>query len=189
MWCSKRNQLRQPVNIDVDMESHRKTDMKDPKLKGQYREILDEHMWMGWTKSPHQWTMRIIIECVDDTMRKSTHHEERGSTSNWPLLIYLQVFKHYYQFHWVINAVSSYSTCIGAFRVILREINVVHITFCLYFFLNSEIVKMSTSSTVSVPLIPIRESNQRAIIFTIELLRGQALSPVHEFWHHCKRQW
>ena len=36
---------------------------------------------------------------------------------------------------------------------------------------------MSTSSTVSIPLILIKESSQRAIIFTIELLRKQALSP------------
>ena len=43
---------------------------------------------------------------------------------------------------------------------------------------NSEIVKMSTSSTVSMPLIPIGESSQRAVIFMIELLRGQALSSV-----------
>ena len=31
-------------------------------------------------------------------------------------------------------------------------------------------------SNVSISLIPIGESSQRAIIFTIELLRGQALS-------------
>ena len=37
---------------------------------------------------------------------------------------------------------------------------------------------MSTSSAVSVPLILIGESSQRAIIFMIELLRGQTLSPV-----------
>ena len=36
---------------------------------------------------------------------------------------------------------------------------------------------MSTSSTISVPLILIGENSQRAIIFTIELTRGQALSP------------
>ena len=41
---------------------------------------------------------------------------------------------------------------------------------------NSETVKMLTSSTVSVPLIPIRESSQRAVIFMIELPRGQSLS-------------
>ena len=35
---------------------------------------------------------------------------------------------------------------------------------------------MSPLSTVSIPLIPIRQSTQRTIIFTIELLRGQALS-------------
>ena len=37
---------------------------------------------------------------------------------------------------------------------------------------------MSTSSTVSVPLILIEESSQRAIVFTIELQRGQVLSPL-----------
>ena len=37
---------------------------------------------------------------------------------------------------------------------------------------------MSTSSTVSVPLILIGESSQRAIVFMIELPRGQALSIV-----------
>ena len=37
---------------------------------------------------------------------------------------------------------------------------------------------MSMSSTVSVALILIRVSSQRAIVFRIELLRGQALSPV-----------
>ena len=36
---------------------------------------------------------------------------------------------------------------------------------------------MSTSSTASVPLIPTGESCQRMVIFTIELTRGQALSP------------
>ena len=36
---------------------------------------------------------------------------------------------------------------------------------------------MLTSSTVSVLLIPIRESSQRALNFMIELLRRQALSP------------
>ena len=41
--------------------------------------------------------------------------------------------------------------------------------------LKSEIVKMLTLSTVSVPLIPFGESSQRA---TIELLSRQALSPV-----------
>ena len=38
--------------------------------------------------------------------------------------------------------------------------------------------KCSTSSTVSVPLIPIGESSQRATVFTIKLPWGQALSPV-----------
>ena len=33
---------------------------------------------------------------------------------------------------------------------------------------------MSISSTVSIPLIPTRESFQRTIIFAIELTRGQA---------------
>ena len=42
--------------------------------------------------------------------------------------------------------------------------------------LYSEIVKMSTLSTVSIPLIWIGEISQKAIIFMIELLRGQALS-------------
>ena len=37
---------------------------------------------------------------------------------------------------------------------------------------------MSTSSTVSIPPIPIGESSQRAINFMIELPRGQALLPV-----------
>ena len=37
---------------------------------------------------------------------------------------------------------------------------------------------MLTSSTVSIPLILIGESSQRAVIFTMALLRGQALSPV-----------
>ena len=37
---------------------------------------------------------------------------------------------------------------------------------------------MLTSSTVSIPLIPIGESSQRAIIFMIELPRGQAMSSV-----------
>ena len=36
---------------------------------------------------------------------------------------------------------------------------------------------MSISSTVSIPLIPIGESSQRAIVFTIELQRGKALFP------------
>ena len=36
---------------------------------------------------------------------------------------------------------------------------------------------MSVCSTVSISLILIKENNQRAIVFTIELLRGQALSP------------
>ena len=36
---------------------------------------------------------------------------------------------------------------------------------------------MSTSLTVSVPLIQIEESCQRTEIFNIELTRGQALSP------------
>ena len=38
------------------------------------------------------------------------------------------------------------------------------------------IVKMLTSSTVSIPLILIRESSQESHIFMIELLRGEALS-------------
>ena len=37
---------------------------------------------------------------------------------------------------------------------------------------------MLTSSTVSIHLILIRESRQRPLVFMIELLRGQALSPV-----------
>ena len=37
---------------------------------------------------------------------------------------------------------------------------------------------MLTLSTVSVPLIPIRESSQRHVLFMIELLRGEVLSPV-----------
>ena len=36
---------------------------------------------------------------------------------------------------------------------------------------------MLTSSTVSLPLIATGESCQRTIIFTIQLTRGQALSP------------
>ena len=36
---------------------------------------------------------------------------------------------------------------------------------------------MLTSSTVSVPLIPHGESSQRAVVFTVELPRGQVLSP------------
>ena len=36
---------------------------------------------------------------------------------------------------------------------------------------------MSTSSTISVPLILTWESCQRTVIFTIELARGQALFP------------
>ena len=42
--------------------------------------------------------------------------------------------------------------------------------------LNSESFKMSTSSTVCIPLILIGESSKRAIVFMIELLKGQALS-------------
>ena len=37
---------------------------------------------------------------------------------------------------------------------------------------------MSTSSTLSIPLILMRENSKRAVVFTIELLRGQALPPV-----------
>ena len=37
---------------------------------------------------------------------------------------------------------------------------------------------MLTLSTVSIPLIPIGERSQRAVIFMIELLRGQSFSPV-----------
>ena len=47
-----------------------------------------------------------------------------------------------------------YSICIGAFRVILRDIIVALIVFIS---LNFEIVKMLTSSAVSIPLIPIRK--------------------------------
>ena len=36
---------------------------------------------------------------------------------------------------------------------------------------------MSTSSAVSIPLIPNGKSYQRTVIFTMELTRGQALSP------------
>ena len=36
---------------------------------------------------------------------------------------------------------------------------------------------MWTSLTISVPLIPTGESSQKAIIFTLELTRGQVLSP------------
>ena len=36
---------------------------------------------------------------------------------------------------------------------------------------------MSTSSTKSIPPISIRESSRRVVIFTIELPRGQPLSP------------
>ena len=41
-----------------------------------------------------------------------------------------------------------------------------------------EIVKMLTLSSVSVPLILIGGSSQRGIIFMIETLRGQVMSPV-----------
>ena len=37
---------------------------------------------------------------------------------------------------------------------------------------------MSTSLTNSIPPISIGESGRRVVIFTIELLRGQLLSPV-----------
>ena len=40
-------------------------------------------------EGPHQQTMRIIIECVDDTMTHWTGYEEMGSMSSWPLLSYL----------------------------------------------------------------------------------------------------
>ena len=36
---------------------------------------------------------------------------------------------------------------------------------------------MSISSTIIIPLIPTGESSLRAIILTIELARGQVLSP------------
>ena len=105
---------------------------------------------------------------------------------NWPVmrrvkvgvtghyLATLKYSKGYYWFFWAIDAISSYSICIGAFRAISREIIVVYNAYC-FITLNSEIDRMST---VSVPLILIGESSQRAIIFMIELLRGQALSPV-----------
>ena len=47
--------------------------------------------------------------------------------------------------------------------------------------LNFEIVEMLTSSTVSVPLILIGESSQRAIHFMTKLPRGQVLSPVFRY--------
>ena len=74
----------------------------------------------------------------------------------------------------MIDAISLYSICISAFRVILREIIVVHIT---YLSLLVEILKFLMSSTVSVSWILIGESSQRAIVFTVELPRGRALSP------------
>ena len=40
-----------------------------------------------------------------------------------------------------------------------------------------EIVKFSTSSAASLSLILIVESSQKAVIFMMELLRGQVLSP------------
>ena len=36
---------------------------------------------------------------------------------------------------------------------------------------------MLTLSTLSIPLIPIGESSNRAVVFMIELPKGQALSP------------
>ena len=46
---------------------------------------------------------------------------------------------------------------------------------------------MLMSSTISIPLIPTRKSSPRAIIFTIELTMGQALSPyIYEYWHYCE---
>ena len=36
---------------------------------------------------------------------------------------------------------------------------------------------MSTSSTESISLIPTGESNRRVVVFTLELPRGQPLSP------------
>ena len=75
----------------------------------------------------------------------------------------------------MIDAVGLHSICIAALRVIFREIIVVYIPFCLS--LNSEIVKMSALSTVSIPLILIKESSKRVVFFMIKLMRGQALSP------------
>ena len=49
VWNSKRNQGRQPADVDVDMDSHRNTDTKDPNS-----EELDELTWRGRTESLHQ---------------------------------------------------------------------------------------------------------------------------------------
>ena len=51
----KRNQARQSADVDVNVDSHRNTKMKDPSSKeGGYREILDEPMWRVGTEGPHQ---------------------------------------------------------------------------------------------------------------------------------------
>ena len=48
---------------------------------------------------------------------------------NWQLFTYLQVV---IQFYWAIDAISSYTICISALRVISREIIVMYIAYCLH---------------------------------------------------------
>ena len=78
--------------------------------------------------------------------------------------------------------VDAFSLCIlyiGTVRVTSIEIVIIHIILlnCLDS-LNFEVAKMLTSSTESILEILIRESSSRAVVFTLELQWGQALSLV-----------
>ena len=134
MWGSKRNQVRQPADIDADKDSHKRTKMKDPNSEEGDRHKYQMNLFADGSITKglmHCWTMRIIIEGVDDTMTQMTGHNEEGEA--WVAGHYSATFKFsssHYQFYWVIDTVSSCSICISAFRVILREIIVVHITYC-----------------------------------------------------------
>ena len=128
-------------------------------------------MWFGGTEGSHQWTTRIIIEGVDATMTQLTSHEEKGSVSSWPLVSNLQVL--------LLIPLGNWHWQFIQYLYQFIQSNPDRNNFSTYPLLSLlvQILKLSKHQLYE-PLIPTGESSQRAIIFMIESLKEQVLSPV-----------
>ena len=123
----KRNQARQ----SADMNSHRKTEMKDPhSKKGMQRNTR-------WTYVDGQNQRPIPVNHGNHHLYGCQQHNNIINQSlrrreAWANGHCSATFKHYNWCYRTIDTISTYSICISTFRVIWREIIVIYQAYCLY---------------------------------------------------------
>ena len=159
--AQKGNQARQIAEVDTGMDSHRETETNDPNSEQWNTEKY--YMNLGGWAEPKTHTSEPLKSSSLWVSVTQWHHWlviEKGSMSNWPLFSYIQVLLSILLGDWHYQFIQYLYQCI---KTNLKRNNKC-ISLTVFISWNSEIVKMLTSSTVSIPLIPNGDSSQRAII-------------------------